>query len=199
MSLNRPTVICASLIGAVLLACSFQLAWLSTSDRDEGVVVLMLALPTLIILGIVSMVYTGEALLKGQAKFGRVLAVYVGIGLVTYGVYGVTEACLVPSGIRLEFSYPGNTVSYQRLRVYFLQGKEWMEGPELEGWPMRVTFPDLNYDGHFDLRVTSIYQKGTVEFIYLVKSDGRRFWHEVRDDSDLSVSYPPDGVAAKWP
>ncbi len=95
-----------------------------------------------------------------------------------------------PPNIRYEFSY-GQSSSWGAVQFSFLANEEWREGPWVGAWHVTVRFPDLNGDGHADLRVTG--NGGMVaEYIYLPEGTNGRWWHLI-NRRGFQVSYPPDG------
>jgi hypothetical protein len=106
---------------------------------------------------------------------------------------------LVPPYITYTVSYPGNVGSYHKVQFYFKNNGQWLEGPSVEGWPMTLSFPDLNGDGHRDIKVTKSDDKTFVEFIYLPRNDGRCFWRPILNNSSLSAGYPPAQYYSNYP
>ena len=99
-----------------------------------------------------------------------------------------------PSNIRVGFgSPPGSSGSYHVAQFYHRVGTDWLEGPSVEGWPMRVSFPDLNSDGHKDIRVIeeNTHRGDSIEFIYIPESKDGVYWAPHRMESRLCASYAP--------
>lgn len=101
-----------------------------------------------------------------------------------------------PTNIRYEYSYPGNTGTYQKVQFYHKESGQWIEGPSVEGWPLTVSFPDINHDGYSDIRVIESLspEKGVIEFIYIPKPKDKIYWKAGRMDSELSAAYPPGKI-----
>ena len=107
-----------------------------------------------------------------------------------------------PSNLRVGFgSPPGASGSYHVAQFYHKVGAEWIEGPMVEGWPMRVSFPDLNSDGHKDIRV--IEETGNrgdaIEFVFVPDGKDGIFWRPHRMESRLSVWYGASRFSLNYP
>lgn len=107
-----------------------------------------------------------------------------------------------PSDIRVGFgSPPGSSGSYHVAQFYHRVGTEWIEGPLVEGWPMRVSFPDLNSDGHKDIRVIeeNSHSGDAIEFVFIPDAKDGIFWKPQRVDSRLSAAYEPSHFFHNYP
>lgn len=107
-----------------------------------------------------------------------------------------------PSDIRVGFgSPPGGSGSYHIAYFYHRVGTEWIEGPTVEGWPMRVSFPDLNTDGHKDIRVIEEYGHSgdAIEFVFIPDAKDGNFWKPQRMESRLSAKYMPARFLHNYP
>jgi hypothetical protein len=107
-----------------------------------------------------------------------------------------------PSDIRVGFgSPPGSSGSYHVAKFYHRVGTDWIEGPSVEGWPMRVSFPDLNSDGHKDIRVIEENGHGgdAIEFVFISDAKDGIFWKPQRLDSRLSAAYKPSRFFHNYP
>lgn len=107
-----------------------------------------------------------------------------------------------PSNIRVGFgSPPGSSGSYHVAQFHHRVGTEWIEGPSVEGWPMRVSFPDLDSDGYKDIRV--IEENGhrghAIEFVFIPEGKDGVFWEPHRMDSRLSAAYKPSHFFHNYP
>ncbi len=97
---------------------------------------------------------------------------------------------LHPRNLRYEFRR-GQSGSWHEVQFHHRKDGRWIEGPWIGGWALAVSFPDLDWDGHRDLRATGA--RGRVaEYVFLPKAEGDRHWHLVRNEG-YYVSYPPDG------
>jgi len=107
-----------------------------------------------------------------------------------------------PSTLRVGFgSPPGSSGSYHVAQFYHRVGTEWLEGPSVEGWPMRVSFPDLNSDGHNDIRVIeeNCHSGDAIEFVFIPDGKDGIFWKPQRMDSRLSAAYDPSRFFHNYP
>lgn len=107
-----------------------------------------------------------------------------------------------PSDIRVGFgSPPGSSGSYHVARFYHRVGTEWIEGPSVEGWPMRVSFPDINSDGHKDIRVIEEHGHSgdAIEFVFIPDAKDGIFWKPQRMDTRLSAAYEPSRFFHNYP
>lgn len=107
-----------------------------------------------------------------------------------------------PPGIRWSFgSPPGSSGSYHVLQFYQKIGDTWNDGPTVEGWPMKVTFPDFNSDGYKDIRVAALQDREdrAIELVYVPNPEGGAFWQVRRMDSKLSATYKPSGISYNSP
>jgi hypothetical protein len=113
-----------------------------------------------------------------------------------------SEGFYFPSNIRWSFgSPPGSSGSYHTVQFFENVGDVWIEGREVEGWPMRVAFPDLNSDGYKDIRVVEENdQRGdAIEFVYIPNATDGIHWKAHRMDSRLSATYKPAGISHNNP
>jgi hypothetical protein len=106
-----------------------------------------------------------------------------------------------PRNIRFQFSSPGATGSFHRVQFQNQVGDQWVDGPSVEGWPMRVSFPDLDSDGYDDIRIVEESGRGgdVIEFLYIPNSKDGVYWKAHRMDSRLSASYRPAGICHRCP
>jgi len=142
---------------------------------------------------------TVRSVCKKRFAIKTALLYYCTILIVSYGIFRTTKRILIPPEIQYEVSYPGNTGSYHKVQFYFKHDGRWLEGPSVEGWPMTMSFPDLNKDGHRDIRVFKNGTNTSVEFLYLPQNDGHCFWRAVKNDSELSAAYPPGNYFSNYP
>jgi hypothetical protein len=122
-------------------------------------------------------------------------------GLLALITYEVLVRVQCPANIRFEFSNPGNTGTYQKVQFYHKISGQWIKGPSVEGWPLTVSFPDINHDGHPDIRVVESLapKKGAIEFIYIPESKDGIYWKAGRMDSGLSAGYTPGKIFHNYP
>jgi hypothetical protein len=107
-----------------------------------------------------------------------------------------------PSNIRFSFGTPpGASGSYHTVQFYHKIGDHWIEGPEVEGWPLRVAFPDLDSDGYKDIRVVEEngHKGDAIEFVYVPNAKDGIYWKAHRMDSRLSATYKPAGIFHNYP
>ncbi|HEY8962487.1 MAG TPA: hypothetical protein VIM57_09800, partial [Luteolibacter sp.] len=80
-------------------------------------------------------------------------------------------------------------------------GDQWLDGPSMEGWPMKVAFPDLDSDGHKDIRVLEEKDLSgrAIEFVYIPCANDGIYWKAHRMDSRLSARYKPAGICHNCP
>jgi len=107
-----------------------------------------------------------------------------------------------PRNIRFQFwSPPGATGSYHCVQFQHQVGDQWVDGPLVEGWPMKVSFPDLNSDGHKDIRISEEkdHSGRVIEFVCLPNAKDGIYWKAHRMDSRLSASYKPAGICHNCP
>jgi len=71
----------------------------------------------------------------------------------------------------------------------------------MEGWPMKVAFPDLDSDGHKDIRVLEEKDLSgrAIEFVYIPCANDGIYWKAHRMDSRLSARYKPAGICHNCP
>jgi hypothetical protein len=136
-----------------------------------------------------------RSLRKERYQARSVKATWLAIAAGVVLVWCTNWFSLHPSHIHYKFDY-GQTGGWQEVQFSYAKDGVEIEGPWVGGFPLRVSFPDLNHDGFPDIRVveTAGYGAGgVVEYIYLPQNDGEKLWHLVRHDSGLNVSYSPDG------
>ena len=107
-----------------------------------------------------------------------------------------------PSDIRFSFGTPpGASGSYHAVQFYQKIGHHWIEGPEVEGGPLRVAFPDLDSDGYKDIRVVeeNDHRGDAIEFVYIPNAQKGIYWKSHRMDSRLSATYKPAGISYNNP
>ena len=107
-----------------------------------------------------------------------------------------------PSNIRFSFGTPpGSSGSYHEVHFYHKVGPSWIEGPTVEGWPMRVAFPDLDSDGYKDIRVTEElgHRGDAIEYVYIPHARDGIYWKIHRMNSRLSTTYKPAGIFLNCP
>jgi len=107
-----------------------------------------------------------------------------------------------PSDLRFSFGSPlGASGSFHAVQFYHKNADQWIEGPEVEGLPMRVTLPDLNSDGYKDIRVVeeNSHRGDAIEFVYLPNAKDGIHWKTHRMDSRLSATYKPAGISHNNP
>jgi hypothetical protein len=196
----KPAIALLSLLGAVVLVFSIVLAFQSTnSDSDLVLADFLLGAPVVLLTAGFSILTTSRAIRSGAIKFQSAAFCYAAVVLLAYCGFQITARYLIPADIRFDFSCPGNTGSYHAVQFYFKHDGRWLEGPAVEGWPLKVSFPDLNGDGHCDIRVVENGGTGSVEFVYLPQNDGHSFWRAVKNDSRLSAAYPPTDYFSNFP
>jgi len=169
------------------------------SDSDPVVAYVILGLPAGALIGGGGILATFVAVRRGQFRARMAIFSFSIILAVGAIAYTITQRCLVPSNLRFDFSYPGNTGTYREVQFYFKHNGQWLEGPSVEAWPLTVSFPDLNGDGCPDIRVVPNEGRGAVEFIYLPHNDGHSFWQPLKNDSGLSAAYEPARYFSNYP
>jgi len=138
-------------------------------------------------------------LILGKSR--RLLAPSACGGLLAFITWQVLVWVECPANIRYEFSNPGNTGTYQKVQFYHKVSGHWIKGPSVEGWPLTVSFPDINHDGHPDIRVVESLapKKGAIEFIYIPESQDGIYRKAGRMDSALSAGYIPGKIFHNYP
>jgi hypothetical protein len=182
-----PLVILAALIFYVAHAL------VSASTDSDGTatyfVVIFIGFPAFIALCFWSSFATASAVRRGRTSIKRV-GVFLGVVmLLSLSVAAVQWSFLHPKRMSYAFSY-GQSGSWHEVQFRSIEGGKTVEGPWVGGYPLRVSFPDLNSDGHRDIRVRGSGR--LTEYEYLPDSDGPSHWHLVRNEG-FKVSYPPDG------
>ncbi|MEM1058526.1 MAG: hypothetical protein AAGK14_04695 [Verrucomicrobiota bacterium] len=105
-----------------------------------------------------------------------------------------------PSHVRFFVSNPGATGSYQMMEFEHWMDGGWIEGPTVEGWPMYLTFPDIDGDGFQDIRVQdTVHAGGVIEFIYQPKALDGVYWKPGRLEGRLTAGYPPSSTFYNYP
>jgi hypothetical protein len=107
-----------------------------------------------------------------------------------------------PPNIRFSVGTPpGSSGSYHVVQFDHRIGDQWIEGPTVEGWPMRVTLPDLDSDGYKDIRVVeeNSHIDDAIEFVYIPNAKDGIHWKIRRMDSRLSATYKPAGISHNNP
>jgi hypothetical protein len=182
-----PLVILAALIFYVAHAL------VSASTDSDGTasyfVLIFIGFPAFIALCFWSSFATASAVRRGRTSLKRVGVFLSVVMLLSLSVAAVRWSFLHPKRISYEFSY-GQSGSWHEVQFRSIEGGETVKGPWVGGYPLRVSFPDLNSDGHRDIRVRGSAR--LTEYEYLPDSDGPSHWHLVRNVG-FQVSYPPDG------
>jgi hypothetical protein len=179
----------------ILAALIFFVAHLlvsASADSDGSAtyfVLIFIGFPAFIVLCFWSSFATASAVRRGRTSLKRI-GVFLGVVmLLSLSVAAVRWTLLHPKRISYGFSY-GQPGSWHEVQFRSVEGGKTVEGPWVGGYPLRVSFPDLNSDGHKDIRVRG---SGLLtEYVYLPDSDGSSHWHLVRNEGFM-VSYPPDG------
>lgn len=107
-----------------------------------------------------------------------------------------------PSNIRFGFHSPSRASgTYHVVRFYHQIGDQWIDGPSVEGWPMTVSFPDINSDGYEDIRVMKkhLRNEGAIEFVFLPHAMDGIHWKSYRTNAKLSATYKPAGFFLNQP
>jgi len=107
-----------------------------------------------------------------------------------------------PRNIHFKFwSPPGASGSYHVVGFEHKVGDRWIEGPTVEGWSLRVAFPDLNSDGYRDIRIVeeNSPSEDAIEFVYISNPTDGIYWKTHRMNSRLSVTYKPAGISFHQP
>lgn len=179
-------------LGALLLTGSIVLAFDNlNSDTDVASLIVLIVFPVVFLTAGLSLHASSRAIRRGTLTVKMTILYYVALTLIPPMVYEMVLFYLIPSNIKCEFSYPGNTGTYQAVQFYFKHDGRWLGGPSVEGLPLTVSFPDLNGDGYPDIRVTENEGSGSVEFVYLPQNDGHTFWRAIKNDTRLSAAYYP--------
>ena len=168
-------------------------ALVSASSDSDGTatyfILIFIGFPVFIGLGFWSSFATASAIRRGRASLKRV-GVFLGlVMLLSFSIAAVRRSLLHPKRISYEFSY-GQSGSWHEVQFRSIERGQAVKGPWVGGYPLQVSFPDLNSDGHSDIRVRGSGQ--LTEYEYLPDSDGPSHWHLVRNEG-FKVSYPPDG------
>ncbi len=171
-----------------VIGLSLGVAFVIDKQSSEGALRLFLFPLLFFILPIIVLV------LAVAQKWKALLHLVLFPALLMYLGFHVFDWIYWPSDIRVGFgSPPGGSGSYHIAQFYHRVGPKWIEGPSVEGWPMRVSFPDLNSDGHKDIRV--IEERGNsgdaIEFVFIPDAKDGIFWKPERVDSQLSAAYEP--------
>ncbi len=183
------------LIWALMLLAGFNLG-LSSGDSDAGhaMAVILVIGPLVFGLGIIAVALARWAVLERQTTW-RFLAAVTVLALVCSGLlYFVAWQNLHPRHIHYEFSYgTGASGTWHEVQFYSDYSAKEAKGPWVGGWPVKVSFPDLNKDGFQDIQVHH-GDLDFVEFVYqpLVSED--KCWKLHRKEGQLMVHYPPSGL-----
>jgi hypothetical protein len=183
------------LIWLLLLLAGFNLG-LSTGDSDsaQAVAVIFVILPLVFGLGIIAVAIARWAVLERRTTWRFLTAVTV-LAFVCSGLlYFVVWQNLHPRHIRYKFNYgSGASGTWHEVQFYSDYSAKEAKGPWVGGWPLKVSFPDLNKDGFQDIQVHH-GNWDIVEFVYqpLVSED--KCWKLHRNEGPLMVHYPPSGI-----
>lgn len=121
----------------------------------------------------------------------RILRLFIMV-LAIIGAHAFGSWRVCPSHIRYEFDYSvGASSTWHEVQFHHLENGQWIQGPRVYAWPMAVSFPDLNHDGHRDIEVTG---HGRVTFLYLPQNNGRQYWQLHEREGSYDVSYAPAGI-----
>jgi len=168
-------------------------ALVSASTDSDGTatyfVMIFIGFPAFIVLCFWSSFATASAVRRGRTNLKRIGAFLGVVLLLSLSVAAVRWSLLHPKRISYEFSY-GQSGSWHEVQFRSIERGEAVKGPRVGGCPLRVSFPDLNSDGHRDIRVQGSGR--LTEYEYLPDSDGPSHWRLVRNEGFM-VSYPPDG------
>ena len=107
-----------------------------------------------------------------------------------------------PRHIRFFYSNPpGASGSFHVVEFQHLVKGEWIDGPSVMRYPMRVAFPDINGDGFRDIRVVESSEKQgkAIEFVFVPNAEDKIYWVLNRSDASLSATYEAGGVFQHWP
>lgn len=178
--------------GAVVLFAAELGVQSSESDISD---VLFLALPIMMLWAAVYFVMLVIAFRKKKCRAKPLGITWAVTAVCATVAWAATWWPLHPSNIDYRFDY-GASGGWHEVQFSFTRDGQKIEGPWVGGFPLRVSFPDIDRDGFKDIRVTEtagVGAGGTVEYLYLPKNDGTKFWKLFRNDTGLRVSYPPDG------
>ena len=178
----------------MLVSAAVVLAFESrNSDPSTMLLFVLLGLPIIVALAILAVRRTFRAKEREDVSTLSLRLSLLALIAIPLIAYSVAHRMLIPSTIRWDFSYPGQTGTYQKIDFRFLADGKWRKGPSVEGWPLTCRFPGLNADGYPDIQVFESHghSKAPVEFVYLPENDGIIFWEAVRNDSRLSAAYRP--------
>lgn len=190
--MSKSATVSSAIFGIIAVATGVLFAFSNmNSDPDIVLCEFVLGLPVILLAGGISCYFNGKAIRLKLLTRKIATVRHCAILIAGYAAYRLAAGCLVPSNIEFQYSYPGNTGTFQEVQFYFKQDGHWLNGPMVEAWPMTVSFPDINHDGYPDIRVTENPNRGCVEFLYLPKNDGRSFWQLARNDSRLVAVYAP--------
>lgn len=195
----RPVIAFCALFGALLIAGGVMWALCCLqSDPGERTAEFLIGVAGILVTGLFGFSISFHTCRRWPV-FIKAIGLHFACLALGYAAFEATWHWLVPSNINFEFSYPGASGSYHAVRFHFKVNGQWIAGPSVEGWPVTVRFPDLNGDGHPDIRVTETNGSGVVEFVYLPDDNGKVYWHLVKNSSALSAAYEPAREFSNYP
>ncbi len=199
-ALRPATRILTFLFAMFVLTCAVGLPsqLMSSDSLDLFVVAILLFLP--FVAFVAGVIFLNLLCIRRRLLRARnAVVLFASILVLSAVAFMLINRSLTPANISFAFSYPGNTGSYHAVQFYFKDNGQWLEGPSVEGWPLTVSFPDLNGDGYPDIRVVPNVGEGAVEFVFLPKNDGHVFWRPVKNDTNLSAAYEPANYFSNYP
>lgn len=176
---------------AVLVLFGANTLILASADSDSSTtfVLIFIGFPIFIATCFWASFTSASAIKQGRTTLGKIGGFLGTVVVVALSLSAVRWHSLHPKRITYAFDY-GQSASWHEVQFHSIEAEGIVKGPWIGGYPLSVSFPDLNADGHRDIRVRG---NGRIaEYEYLPKPDGARYWHLVRNEGFM-VSYPPDG------
>ena len=186
LSLPQLLFLSVEIIYALILAYEAN-----SSDETSIILATMFIFPLAVLLG-------GRSVrnLRRQSHdmLRKLSLVFIMIFVPFFAYYGMWffQNPLYFGGLRYKFEY-GHSPSWQAVQFSLFRDGEYVEGPWVGAYPLRVSFPDINGDKYRDIRIDGY--AGVVEYQFLPERGAHgQYWTLIKN-TGYKISYPADGYA----